>query len=61
MPWGFVVMVAVFGTLELLLRGLNELHPGRFVTVRRFLWAGAVLALGVFLIYLVFQERWLWY
>lgn len=64
LPWGLVLMVAVFWTLASLLRVLGRTTIGATPDLRpvwRVLGIGAGATLAVYLVYIVFQERWLWY
>ena len=64
LPWGFVFAVTVFLSLGLLLRTLQRTPVGTtpdLAGVWRVLRIGGAATVLVYAVYLVFQERWLWY
>lgn len=64
LPWGLVVMVGLVGTSALTLRALARTPLGERPDVRPAAWAlgaTAVLAAGVYLLYILFGECWLPY
>lgn len=63
-PWAFVMMVGTFVTFWSLLRDVSQTPAGDTLDLRvtkLFFWATVVLSVGVFSLYLLFGEGWLWY
>jgi hypothetical protein len=64
LPWGAVVMGGTFSTLALTLRALGRRKEGEALDLRAAWWALVVTilaSLGVYLLYLLYGERWVWY
>jgi hypothetical protein len=64
LPWGLVLMVWVFSTLGLAMRQIGRTPVGTVPDLRmprRALFIGAAATFLVNLVYIVFEERWIWY
>jgi hypothetical protein len=64
LPWGFVLMAGTFTTLALALRGIQRTAVGDHPDLRNAWWslgATVALSLGVYALYLLFGERWVWH
>jgi hypothetical protein len=64
LPWGASVMAGVFVTQVLLLRSIGRTPVGERPNLRFAWWSltlFAILALGLYTMYLLFGERWIWY
>jgi hypothetical protein len=64
LPWGAVVMAGTFTTLALVLRAIGKTPVGQVPDLRAARWAlvaSIVAALGVYAMYLITGEDWIWY
>lgn len=64
LPWGAVVMAGTFSTLGLVLRAVGRTPAGEKPDLRAARWAllaTVVLSLGVYAMYLLTGEGWVWY
>ena len=64
LPWGFVVMAGTFTTLALTLRAIVRAPAGSKPDLSAAWWAlaaSAIAAFGVYLLYILYGESWVWY
>ena len=64
LPWGFTFALGTFTTLGFTLRALAAAPAGEKADLRpawRTLVVSSIATLAVFLLYVLFGERWIWY